>query len=196
MHDRRSAGRGCAAWLAAAIAIGILGACATPPTLPPAPNLAQPAYPPGALNPDVTQETIQRTICVKGWTPTVRPSPLYTNGVKKKLLREQGIPVTEIGNYELDHYIPLTLGGHPRDSRNLWLQPWEGPRGARAKDRLERVLNHLVCRGELTLDRAREDIGRDWVRAYDRYVERAWSGHDEPSNDPPAAVGVDEDQRR
>jgi hypothetical protein len=40
--------------------------------------LAQSALPdrtrtPGALNPKVTQATIGTTICVRGWTQTVRP---------------------------------------------------------------------------------------------------------------------------
>jgi hypothetical protein len=79
-----------------------------------------------ALNPDVTPATIRETICVPGYTQSVRPSTTYTNGVKRKLLSEAGLPETGIGNYELDHIIPLALGGHPRKLSNLMLQPWEG----------------------------------------------------------------------
>src|SRR5205807_8666163 len=39
---------------------------------------------PGARNPSVTQATIRRTICVRGWTRTVRPPTSYTNGLKLK----------------------------------------------------------------------------------------------------------------
>ena len=46
--------------------------------------------PVAVLNPDVTQETIQQTVCVTGYTATVRPAVNYTNGVKNKLMREQG----------------------------------------------------------------------------------------------------------
>ncbi|MBV8598859.1 MAG: hypothetical protein JO017_08565, partial [Actinobacteria bacterium] len=35
--------------------------------------LASPTLTPGATNPDVTQATIGSTICVRGWTATVRP---------------------------------------------------------------------------------------------------------------------------
>ena len=35
--------------------------------------LASPTLTPGSLNPDVTQATIGSTICVRGWTATVRP---------------------------------------------------------------------------------------------------------------------------
>ena len=47
----------------------------------------RPRYPnatltPGATNPEVTQENIHDTICVKGWTDTVRPPSSYTNKLK------------------------------------------------------------------------------------------------------------------
>jgi hypothetical protein len=44
------------------------------------------------LNPAVTQETIATTICVPGWTKTVRPSARYTAAIKIKLIRELEIP--------------------------------------------------------------------------------------------------------
>ena len=34
---------------------------------------------PGVLNPDVTQANIDSTICVHGWTRTIRPPTSYTN---------------------------------------------------------------------------------------------------------------------
>lgn len=90
-----------------------------------------------ALNPDVTPRRIANTICVPGYTKSVRPSTSYTNGVKRKLLREAGRSEARMADYELDHIIPLALGGHPRSLRNLMLQPWDGPTGAKKKDRLE-----------------------------------------------------------
>ena len=73
------------------------------------------------LNPDVRQANVQETICVSGYTATVRPSTTYTNGVKAKLLRELGLPPADAAKYELDHRIPLALGGHPRNPHNLAL---------------------------------------------------------------------------
>jgi hypothetical protein len=90
--------------------------------------------------------------------------------VKAKLLREQGLPQTDAPKYELDHLIPLALGGHPRKPENLWLQPWDGEWGARVKDRLEVKLKTLVCAGKITLERARRAIARDWIAAFSRYV--------------------------
>jgi hypothetical protein len=114
------------------------------------------------LNPDVHQDTIDETICVSGYTKTVRPSTSYTNGVKKKLMREAGIDWSRAKEYELDHRIPLALGGHPRNIHNLMLQHWEGEDGAKKKDKLEVSLKNKVCRGTLTLLEAQDCIWNDW----------------------------------
>src|SRR5437870_332686 len=81
------------------------------------------------LNQDITQANIQDTICSKGFTKTIRPAVSYTNGVKFKLLREAGIPEADAGLYELDHIVPLAVGGHPRKMANLMLQPYENFEG-------------------------------------------------------------------
>src|SRR5207245_1370076 len=123
-----------------------------------------------ALNSDVRQDTIQQTICTAGYTASVRPSTTYTNGVKAKLLRERGRPQASVDEYELDHIVPLALGGHPRSLKNLALQSWEGDDGAKRKDRLERRLQVMVCSGKLLLNEARSAIYFDWQGAYVRYV--------------------------
>ena len=120
-----------------------------------------------SLNPDVTQDTIEQTICVTGYTKTVRPSTSYTNGVKLKLLREAEIDQSHIGEYELDHIIPLAIGGHPRKLSNLQLQPWDGEQGANKKDGLERRLQSLVCRGALSLLEAQRCVAENWAACED-----------------------------
>jgi len=121
------------------------------------------------LNPDVTQHTVKQTICVPGYTATVRPSSSYSNGVKAKLLREHGIDVSMMRYYELDHIVPLALGGHPRKPGNLSLQPWDGEHGAIRKDQLERRLQILVCREELRLSDAQSCIAEDWEACDAKY---------------------------
>ena len=168
-------------WQAAlASALLVAGCATTPPPRPPA--VAEPAIaeaqkaPAGAINEDVTQANIQQTICVPGWTATVRPSTsyTYTNGLKAKLLGDRGLPSSDAAEYELDHLIPLALGGHPRkpENQNLWLQPWDGTWGAKTKDRLEVKLKTLVCRGKLTLQSGRDAVARDWIAAFKKYVSR------------------------
>ena len=128
------------------------------------------AEPLGALLADVTQASISTTICTPGWTATVRPSTSYTQGVKSKLLKEAGMNPDRAVDYELDHFVPLALGGHPRSLDNLWLQRWDGEWNARVKDRLERRLQVMVCEGRLTLRAAQAAVERNWKRAYRRYV--------------------------
>lgn len=123
-----------------------------------------------ALNPDVTQSNIRETICVPGYTKTVRPSTTYSNGVKRKLFREAGLDEAVMSAFELDHHVPLALGGHPRSLNNLMLQPWDGANGAKKKDRLEVKLQCLVCTGQLRLAEAQQAIYTDWTKAYRSYA--------------------------
>jgi len=115
-------------------------------------HAASPVLPrvPGVLNPDVTQATIGSTICVHGWTATVRPPVDYTNELKAKQMREYGLAGSPSG-YQEDHLISLELGGDPTDPRNLWPEPY--PRAAQV-DTIENELNAQVCSGKLTLAEA------------------------------------------
>jgi len=122
-----------------------------------------------ALNPDVTEGTVKRTICVPGYTKSVRPATSYTNGVKAKLLTEAGIDQSRIGDFELDHIVPLALGGHPRKLSNLVLQPWEGEHGAKRKDSLEVRMHSLVCHGEVGLTEAQACIAENWELCAAKY---------------------------
>ena len=125
-----------------------------------------------ALNPDVDEDTIGQTICVSGYTKSVRPATSYANGVKKRLMRAAGVDEARIGDYELDHIVPLALGGHPRKLSNLMLQPWEGEHGAKMKDLLEVRLQSLVCRGKLDLTDAQVCIAQDWEACARQYPRR------------------------
>lgn len=55
-----------------------------------APTRPDPSRTPGAINPDVTQTNIYETICVRGWTRTVRPPEDYTYQLKREQLRKWG----------------------------------------------------------------------------------------------------------
>jgi hypothetical protein len=108
---------------------------------------ASPTLTPGALNPDVSQSNIHETICVRGWTKTVRPPVEYTNKLKVEQMRAYGL-TGDPADFQEDHLISLELGGDPRDPRNLWPEPY--PRAAEV-DRIENELNAKVCSGKLSL---------------------------------------------
>jgi hypothetical protein len=135
--------------------------------------LPDPHRTPGAINPAVTQETIRSTICVRGWTRTIRPPQPYTSALKRQQIQEFGYGDQRMSNYEEDHLIPLSLGGAPFDPRNLWPEPiGEAPGGwsAPVKDELEATLARLVCSGRVPLAVAQRAIATDWISAFGRYV--------------------------
>jgi hypothetical protein len=72
--------------------------------------------------------------------------------------------------YEEDHLISLELGGAPKDPKNLWPEPWNGPYGAHTKDKLENKLHKMVCAGSIALKTAQRLEAKNWYSAYQIYV--------------------------
>lgn len=118
---------------------------------------------PGAVNPDVTPQTIKTTICVKGWTATVRPPASYTGSLKRQQKVRYGEATVPDSALEEDHLIPLAVGGAPRDPNNLWPEPRSGADAAAAKDREENQLHADVCAGRMSLADAQRKIVADWT---------------------------------
>lgn len=126
---------------------------------------------PGALNPDVTQETIMQTICVPGWSAKVRPPVAFTNRIKRQAMANYGVTDSP-SSVELDHLIPIEDGGfpgdakHPDDSRNLaqlWPESWTGTPNARTKDVQENATHAAICAGRITLKQG-QDLILMWSR--------------------------------
>jgi hypothetical protein len=53
-------------------------------------GLPNPLLTPGAVDPRVTQSNIEETICVRGWTRTVRPPESYTEPLKREQINRYG----------------------------------------------------------------------------------------------------------
>jgi hypothetical protein len=141
--------------------------------------LPDPARTPGAINPAVRQDNIASTICVRGWTRTIRPPQQYTSALKRQQIRDFGYVDRRMGDYEEDHLVPLGLGGVPLglggapfDEHNLWPEPRTTADGwsADLKDELEAVLARLVCSRRVPLAEAQQAIARDWIAAYNHVV--------------------------
>jgi hypothetical protein len=125
---------------------------------------------PGAINPNVTQANIKKTVCVPNFTKTIRPPASYTNKLKAQQLKSGPYKSSEALNvFEEDHLIPLVLGGNPTDPKNLWPQRWTGKNGAHRKDVLEVKLHKLTCAGRVPLKEAQQAIRTDWIKALDKY---------------------------
>jgi hypothetical protein len=122
---------------------------------------------PGVLNSDVTQATVRSTICVPGWTATIRPPASYTTALKNRQKITYGEADIPNSGLEEDHLVPLELGGAPRDTANLWPEPRvayaPAGRAAEDKDHEENALKKKVCADRLTLAAAQAQMLADWT---------------------------------
>ena len=135
-------------------------------------GLPNPALTPGATNPRVTPANIHSTICVSGYSSSVRPSESYTEALKFRQL-DSGYNLrgdTSASHYEEDHLIPLEVGGSPTSVKNLWPEPRNTAWGAARKDVLENALHRLVCSGAIPLRIAQRVFATNWIAGYQRYV--------------------------
>jgi hypothetical protein len=92
---------------------------------------------------------------------------------RDEILRRYGLPPGSHPDYEIDHLIPLCLGG-AEDPSNLWAQPRrsiEETWNAEAKDRLERLMCRMVCDGQIDIATAQEAFATNWISAYHAYYE-------------------------
>ena len=145
----------------------IAGAVAAPQTAPITPDLTKT---PGAI---LTRSA--ERICHPGYSKSVR----HTSGsLKRWIYAEYGIR-KHSGRYEIDHLIPLSLGGADV-AANLWPQSYDTETwNAHVKDRLEWKLLRLVCRGDLPLEIAQREIAVDWIAAYQKYCSSDCPSWDE-----------------
>jgi hypothetical protein len=106
-------------------------------------------------------------VCTSGWATSHRA---VAAAQYREVYGEYRIPYPEpSGTYELDHLIPLELGGDNANA-NLWPEAATPPPGFHQKDELENALHALVCAGSLGLGAAQHDIASNWYAAYVRYV--------------------------
>ena len=134
-------------------------------------ELPDPACTPGAVDARITQANVDATLGRPGgYTASVRPPEAMTRTVKAKLMAAYGIPRSQAAHYELDHKIPLCLGGSS-DVANLWPQknvfiPHVGRESSmvhNSKDEVEAVLCDAVKQHKYTLAEAQEIVATDWT---------------------------------
>ena len=127
--------------------------------------LPDPACTPGVTNPDVTQATIHSTICVSGWTSTIRPPTSYTNKLKAQGIIDYGYSDTSMSDYEEDHFLALEDGGSPTSPQNLWPEPHAGDANSYNKDGVETKVKNAICNGTVTLADAQRAMLTNWTTA-------------------------------
>ena len=124
------------------------------------------------LTPGAVATSDRMIVCRPGYATSVRPTGPLWRRLKEQAYAEYGIPrghrsyVDEHGvrhpAYEVDHLIPLEIGGAPTDIRNLWPEPTHS---ARVKDEVENQLHDLVCNGRMSITQAQAAIAHDWETA-------------------------------
>jgi hypothetical protein len=133
-----------------------------------------PALTPGVLALDAHGHPLSvAQVCTTKWGKDARH---VTEAMKQEVARRYHVtyPLMRKGHrltaaekaqrakFEVDHLLSRENGGAD-DVDNLWLQPWDGPLGAHAKDKVENALHRAVCRGDLTLEAAQQQLRR-WGR--------------------------------
>jgi hypothetical protein len=127
-------------------------------------DLPDPSCTPGASLPSATVARI----CRPGY---LKRAPNVEQSLKDDVYAEYAIASPQRGEYEIDHLIPLALGG-AESIDNLWPEPANNPNshGFRVKDRLENRLHARVCSRRMTLRAAQRAIQTNWVLAYKRFA--------------------------
>src|ERR1700746_1569669 len=125
-----------------------------------------PIRPDPKLTPGATLDVILQDISEPGYSKKVRN---VTAELKRVVYAEYGITEHQPGEYEVDHLIPLSIGGS-NSIKNLWPESYGTVWNAHVKDRLEDRLHALVISGKLDLETAQREIATDWIAAYRKYI--------------------------
>jgi hypothetical protein len=105
-------------------------------------------------------------VCERGYARRVRR---VSESTKKRVYAEYGVMTHRPGQYEIDHLVPLSVGGSNAVS-NLWPEAASPRPGFHEKDALENALHARVCSGRMTLSKAQRLFRDDWYAAYRSYV--------------------------
>lgn len=151
---------------ALALAAIIVGACGS--TTPSASNVdtSTAVMPNATLTPGEVLSTNANEICVSGYAKRVRD---VSTATKNEVYAEYGVLSRAPDQYEIDHLIPLGIGG-ANDIKNLWPQPTDPRPGRLEKDALEGELHKRICDHSLDVRTAQHEVATDWVAAYRKYV--------------------------
>jgi hypothetical protein len=125
-------------------------------------NLPDPVITPGSANPALTPELL----CSATFSPRalrIGVSPALGDRI---FVAYSMAPKVSPCPCEIDHLIPLALGGS-NEAANLWPQsittwPWN----TKAKRQLEKALRAEVCSGRTNLLAAQDQIATNWIAAY------------------------------
>jgi hypothetical protein len=109
-------------------------------------------------------------ICTAGYASGVRD---VSTATKEQVYAEYGVSYPQpLGAYEVDHFIPLEIGGS-NDIKNLWLEPATPTPGFHQKDQFENFEHGQVCNGTISVAEAQSRTASDWYFYWQEEVEGA-----------------------
>jgi hypothetical protein len=123
------------------------------------PAIAAAQLPSSFQTPGAKGKASEAQVCAADFEASVKPMAKWQHD--QALERYGKRPEDFTG--ELDHLIPISLGG-TNDLENIWPLPPNKDMGPEQKRELDRKLHQLVCDKTLTLKAAHEAIRKDWSR--------------------------------
>jgi hypothetical protein len=136
--------------------------------------VASPAFADSTVVPDptLTPGAVRSTNIGEICSTSTRKLRHWSRGRDDRIMREYGLAPGAHPQFEVDHLIPLCLGGADSDA-NLWPEPrrliepiWNAER----KDELEARMCSLACSGEIDVGEAQRAVADDWTEAHERLV--------------------------
>jgi hypothetical protein len=143
-------------------------------SLPPGLTRGSPAWADSGILPDptLTPGAVRTADLAAVCSADTRALRRWSRDRDDRIMVEYGLAPGPHPDYEVDHLIPLCLGGAD-DDRNLWPEPrrpiepiWNAER----KDELEARLCSLACSGAIPLAAAQRAVADDWTEAFRRYI--------------------------
>jgi hypothetical protein len=159
-------------WAAAALLLivlvaGLGGSCSSsPPNGSDGVITGAAVMPDSTLTPGAVASTDINEICASGYARRARD---VSTSTKNAVYAEYHIATHRTGEYEIDHLVPLGIGG-ANDIKNLWPQPTDPRPGRLEKDTLEDELHRRICDHRVDVRTAQHDVAADWAAAYRKYV--------------------------
>lgn len=134
-----------------------LCACAAQPPIPP-------TRPDTKLTPGAIASTDTAKVCQVGYSSTVRKT---SDALKARVYASYGLINAPGADFEIDHRVPLSLGGADTQA-NLWPESYQTmPWNAHVKDKLEHYILWRVCiDSSLSLRDGQRLFLGDWIQAY------------------------------
>lgn len=126
---------------------------------------ADPILPDTSLTPGAVLTTDVARVCQPDYSKSVRHT---SSKLKEEIYREYHLH-KGTGHYEIDHLIPLGLGGADV-KENLWPESYHSRTwNAHTKDRLEWKLHRMVCAQEIDIKEAQQAFAANWITSFQHF---------------------------